>query len=151
MRKIYWAAPLHDAKDREANAAAVAKFREKGFEVYLPQEHGVWEEMVAVEEAKGQSHEDAVTSVKGDIFRDNWRAMSDADMCIAYFTRPPSEGQVFEMGAIYAMYKPLYIIDETKSGGEGWPFNLMLEYAATDVFYGEDVVQEAVDYIGFSN
>ena len=46
MRKIYWAAPLHNKEDQERNTEYVEKLRAKGHKVYVPQEHGVWEDLV---------------------------------------------------------------------------------------------------------
>ena len=44
MSKIYWAAPLHDEEDRKRNAIYVQKLRANGHIVYVPQEHGIWEQ-----------------------------------------------------------------------------------------------------------
>ena len=119
MRKIYWAAPLHDEKDQKRNMEYVDKLRSKGYLVYVPQEHGVWEDLVK----KYGKSEDAV---REHLFKLDLQAMREADMCIACCgdlkdPRGPSEGMLWEMGWMTAAHKNVLLFNENNY----WRYNLM--------------------------
>lgn len=125
MRKIYWAAPLHDKKDQERNAEYVEKLRAKGHKVYVPQEHGVWEDLVK----KFGKSEDAV---REHLYKLDLQAMKEADMCIACCgdlkdPRGPSEGMLWEMGWMAAANKNVILFNEDNY----WRFNLMPQFGST--------------------
>ena len=114
MVKIYWAAPLHDTADQERNAKHVKILRDAGFKVYVPQEHGVWEEFPDPQAARPMLY-------KLDI-----EAMQKADVCVAYAgDRPPSEGMLWEMGYMTGNNKPVYLYNPHK-----WDYNLMPEFGS---------------------
>ena len=125
MRKIYWAAPLHDAKDQARNDKYVALLREAGYRVYVPQEHGVWEEMLP------QFNNDE-KAVREHLFKLDLQAMKEADMCIACCgnledPRGPSEGMLWEMGWMTAANKNVLLFNENNY----WRFNLMPQFGST--------------------
>lgn len=133
MVRIYFAAPLHNEEDRERNAEAVSQLREKGFEVYVPQEHGVWEDLVP--------RFPTVVACRQYLYRQDIFAMRRADVCVAYQQRSkgPSEGQLWEMGWFRGMNKHVVLINENSH-----QFNLMPLYGADEVF---GTVQDAIDYL----
>lgn len=124
MRKIYWAAPLHDEKDQKRNMEYVDKLRAKGYLVYVPQEHGVWEDLVK----KYGKSEDAV---REHLFKLDLQAMKEADMCIACCgdlkdPRGPSEGMLWEMGWMTAAHKNVLLFNENNY----WRYNLMPQFGS---------------------
>ena len=124
MRKIYWAAPLHDEKDQKRNMEYVDKLRAKGYLVYVPQEHGVWEDLVK----KYGKSEDAV---REHLFKLDLQAMREADMCIACCgdlkdPRGPSEGMLWEMGWMTAAHKNVLLFNEDNY----WRYNLMPQFGS---------------------
>lgn len=121
--KIYWAAPLHDESDQKRNIKYVNRLRAAGFPVYLPQEHGVWEEFPNPEE------------IRPHLYKMDLKAMSEADICIACFgdkehPREPSEGGMFEMGWMKGANKTVYLYNEDNY----WRFNLMPEFGCDEMF-----------------
>ena len=124
MRKIYWAAPLHDEKDQKRNMEYVDKLRSKGYLVYVPQEHGVWEDLIK----KYGKSEDAV---REHLFKLDLQAMREADMCIACCgdlkdPRGPSEGMLWEMGWMTAAHKNVLLFNENNY----WRYNLMPQFGS---------------------
>lgn len=124
MCKIYWAAPLHDEKDQKRNMEYVDKLRSKGYLVYVPQEHGVWEDLVK----KYGKSEDAV---REHLFKLDLHAMREADMCIACCgdlkdPRGPSEGMLWEMGWMTAAHKNVLLFNENNY----WRYNLMPQFGS---------------------
>lgn len=124
VRKIYWAAPLHDEKDQKRNMEYVDKLRSKGYLVYVPQEHGVWEDLVK----KYGKSEDAV---REHLFKLDLQAMREADMCIACCgdlkdPRGPSEGMLWEMGWMTAAHKNVLLFNENNY----WRYNLMPQFGS---------------------
>lgn len=137
MSRIYWAAPLHDAKDRERNDKYVAMLRKDGHEVYVPHEHGVWEETV------NKFGGDA-TKTRRHFFELDLKAMREADICVACAgdlndPRGPSEGMMWEMGYMTADNKTVILFNEDGY----WDYNLMPEFGST-VFTSFDFV---LDYL----
>lgn len=121
MRTIYFAAPLHDAEDQKRNAVFVTMLRTAGYQVYLPQEHGVWEDLV------GQFNGDE-TATRAYLYRMDLHAMQQADCCVAYQyrTKGPSEGMLWEMGCMVGMNKPVFLVNQNSHG-----FNIMPEFGST--------------------
>lgn len=137
MSRIYWAAPLHDAKDRERNDKYVAMLRKDGHKVYVPHEHGVWEETL------NKFGGDA-TKTRRHFFELDLKAMREADICVACAgdlndPRGPSEGMLWEMGYMTADNKTVILFNEYGY----WDYNLMPEFGST-VFTSFDSV---LDYL----
>lgn len=111
---IYWAAPLHDKEDQERNKVFVDTLRNLGYKVYLPQEHGVWEEFPDPRAARPM------------LYKLDLEAMQKADICVAYAgPRPPSEGMIWEMGYMTASNKPVFLLNP-----HDWDYNLMPEFGS---------------------
>lgn len=124
MSKIYWAAPLHDASDRARNDKYVAMLRKDGHQVYVPHEHGVWEEVM--EQFGGDA-----TKTRRHFYTLDLKAMREADICVACAgnienPRGPSEGMLWEMGYMSADNKTVILFNE----GNYWDFNLMPEFGS---------------------
>ena len=137
MSKIYWAAPLHDAEDRARNDKYVAMLRKDGHQVYVPHEHGVWEETL------NKFGGDA-TKTRMHFFKLDLKAMREADICVACAgnienPRGPSEGMLWEMGYMTADNKTVILFNEDGY----WDYNLMPEFGST-VFTSFDGV---LDYL----
>lgn len=125
--KIYWAAPLHDEDDRERNNRYVERLRKDGHEVYVPQEHGIWEEV-----AKKMGSEDEARKY---LFKLDMNAMQQCQACVACCgdrdkPRGPSEGMLWEMGYMAGCNKPVYLYNH----GSYHRYNLMPQFGSTMVF-----------------
>ena len=131
---IYWAAPLHDKQDQDRNLKYVTLLRFHGYKVYLPQEHGIWENFSDRQAARRH------------LFKLDMKAMSQADICIACFgdrdhKRAPSEGGIYEMGWMKGANKTVYLFND-----EGyWEFNLMPEFGADEVFTDFDTLLKRLE------
>lgn len=124
MSKIYWAAPLHDAEDRARNAKYVHMLREVGHIVYVPQEHGVWEQ--TLDKFGGD-----VQKTRQHFYELDLKACKEADICIACGgnlenPRAPSEGMIWEMGFMAGCQKTVLLFNEHHY----WDYNLMLEFSS---------------------
>lgn len=120
MRKIYFAAPLHDDDDQERNERVVQALRDAGYEVYVPQEHGKWEDLVSKLGGKDVTRRYLYTM--------DLHAMQRADCCVAYVDREkgPSEGMLWEMGYMSGCNKPVFLINPGFKHG----YNLMPEFGS---------------------
>lgn len=124
VSKIYWAAPLHDKVDRERTDKYVAMLRREGHQVYVPHEHGVWEEVLT---QFGGSAE----KTRKHFYQLDLKAMKEADICIACAgdvnnPRGPSEGMLWEMGYMAADNKTVILFNEDGY----WEYNLMPEFGS---------------------
>lgn len=122
---IYFASPLHDKEDRDYNTQYVSDLRSYGYLVYLPQEHGVWEDLLK------QFNNDEVKTRKY-CYKNDIIAMQRSDMCIAMAgnllkKRAPSEGMLWEMGYMTACNKPVLLLNPDGQ----WKYNLMPEFGST--------------------
>lgn len=123
MRTIYWAAPLHDATDQARNEKYVKLLRTAGHSVYVPQEHGIWEDLVS----KGATREE----VRAHLYKLDLNAMRNCDTCIACCgdlktPRGPSEGMMWEMGWMKGNNKTVILFNEDFY----WDYNLMPQFGA---------------------
>lgn len=124
MSKIYWAAPLHDEGDRARNAKYVQQLRNEGHTVYVPQEHGVWEEVM--DKFGGDADK-----TRKHFYELDLKACKEADICIACAgnlenPREPSEGMIWEMGFMAGCQKTVLLFNEDNY----WDYNLMLEFSS---------------------
>lgn len=124
---IYWAASLHDPHEQERNRREVAKLRAAGFTVYVPQEHGVWEQMVAEERAKDPTRPeiDIIYQVRARLYVEDKVAIDNCRLVVAYVDRHPSEGTLWEMGYAVGTGCPVILVNACK-----WQFNLMPEFGS---------------------
>lgn len=134
MNKIYWAAPLHDPEDQKRNAEYVERLRARGHKVYVPQEHGVWEQML------GEFNNDE-KAVRKHLFELDLKAMKECDTCIACCgdlstPRGPSEGMLWEMGWCTAAHKNVILFNEDNY----WRFNLMPQFGSMVFTKFEDII-----------
>ena len=135
MSKIYWAAPLHDAEDRKRNAKYVQKLRANGHIVYVPQEHGVWEQ--TLDQFGGD-----VEKTRKHFYELDLKACKEADICIACagdmeHQRAPSEGMIWEMGFMAGCQKTVLLFNEQGY----WDYNLMLEFSSKMFDDFDDIIQ----------
>lgn len=124
MSKIYWAAPLHDKIDRDRNDKYVALLRKEGHTVYVPQEHGVWEEVM--DKFGGDA-----TKTRMHFYELDLKACKEADICIACAgdldnPREPSEGMIWEMGFMAGCQKTVLLFNAHGY----WDYNLMPEFGS---------------------
>ena len=124
MSKIYWAAPLHDESDRARNAKYVQMLRNEGHVVYVPQEHGVWEEVM--DKFGGDANK-----TRRHFYELDLKACKEADICIACAgnlenPREPSEGMIWEMGFMAGCQKTVLLFNENAY----WDYNLMPEFGS---------------------
>ena len=135
--KIYWAASLHDPHEQERNRREVAKLRAAGFVVYMPQEHGIWEQMVQGEREKDplRKEADIIAAVRYSLYIEDKRAIDWCDIVVAYVDRHPSEGTLWEMGYAVGIERVVILINAC-----GWQFNLMPEFGSLLVSTTEEAV-----------
>lgn len=121
-RKIYFAAPLHDPEDQKRNEYAVARLREAGHDVYLPQEHGIWENLL-------NRFGGDVTKTRQRLYVMDLHAMQQAQCCVAYVDREkgPSEGMLWEMGYMAGCNKPVFLVNPENKHR----YNLMPQFGST--------------------
>lgn len=135
MSKIYWAAPLHDEEDRKRNAFYVTKLRANGHQVYVPQEHGVWEQ--TLDKFGGD-----VGKTRKHFYELDLKACKEADICIACGgdlanPRAPSEGMIWEMGFMAGCQKTVLLFNQ----GKYWNYNLMPEFGSKMFSDFDDIIQ----------
>lgn len=135
MNKIYWAAPLHGEYERTCNDACAKMLRDRGFQVYVPHEHGVWEAMVNEEMKKhpGLLRATAEQAVRHHLFVADKEAVEKCDVVIALGTHSdgsPSEGMIWEMGYAAGLGKPVYLINPAVGAKTHWDYNLMPEFGS---------------------
>jgi len=138
MVKIYWAASLHDPFEQQRNKTEVAKLRARGFEVYLPQEHGVWEDLVTAARAANPTMREIeiIQSVRNYLYLEDKRAIDECDIVVAYVDRHPSEGTLWEMGYAVGKSKKVFLVNAC-----GWTFNLMPEFGSIMVSSTEQAIR----------
>lgn len=137
---IYWAASLHDPYEQERNRREVAKLRASGYSVYMPQEHGVWEQMVEEERGKDPSRKeiDIIYQVRARLYVEDKVAIDRCDIVVAYIDRNPSEGTLWEMGYAVGKGRCVVLINACN-----WQFNLMPEFGSHLV----STTEEAIEYL----
>jgi nucleoside 2-deoxyribosyltransferase len=120
MTMLYLAGPLFTQAEQQFNAALARFLENKGFEVWLPQEH------------EPRNHTPA------GIFQMDVEALDAADIVIACMDGPdPDSGTAWECGYAYARGKPIvgYRTDfRIAAETPGAPYNLMLSESATTRF-----------------
>lgn len=139
-RRIYLAAPLHDDADQSRNHKLACALRAEGYEVYLPQEHGKWEDLVSKFGGKDVTRRYLYTM--------DLHAMQRADCCVAYMDREkgPSEGMLWEMGYMAGCNKPVFLLNP----GFKWGYNLMPEFGSMCFDTAESLLRHLneEDFIG---
>ena len=112
--RIYFAAPLFSAAERDWNATLTAALRAAGHEVFLPQEQ--------------EPGRDAAGIFAGDVGGIDW-----ADGVVAIVDgSDPDSGTSWEVGYAY-LKKPIVLVrtDMRRTGTGGWGYNAMLTESAT--------------------
>lgn len=112
--RIYFAAPLFNAAERDWNAALAAALRGAGHEVFLPQEQ--------------EPGRDATGIFTGDVAGIDW-----ADVVVAVVDgADPDSGTSWEIGYAYGK-KPIILVrtDMRRTGSGGFSYNAMLTESAT--------------------
>lgn len=129
MIKVYWAASLHSDKIRAENEMYAQELEALGFEVLLPQRHGVWEPMRdALRKEKPQlSEKEIIREVKQRCYTMDMIDLEMCDVCIMYCPRVPSEGAIFESSWCHAHGKPVFIFAPDQEVYD--EINLMLTYS----------------------
>jgi nucleoside 2-deoxyribosyltransferase len=98
--KLYWAAPLFNDVERSYNKEKVDFLREKGFEVFLPQEHGILAPQPTYQICRCTYDEDI-------------HAIEGCNILIASFMGESLDpGTVFEVGYARALGKNVIIVTE---------------------------------------
>ena len=129
MVKVYWAASLHSDKVRSENEHYARELEALGFEVLLPQRHGVWEPMREElrKEKPHLSEEEIIREVKQRCYDMDMIDLEMCDVCIMYCPRVPSEGAIFESTWCHAHGKPVFIFAPDQEVFD--EINLMLTYS----------------------
>jgi len=123
--RIYFAAPLFSAAERDWNARLVAALRGEGHEVFLPQEQ--------------EPGLDAAGIFASDVGGVDWANVLVAIMDGA----DPDSGTCWEVGYAYQK-KPIVLVrtDMRRTGSGGFGYNAMLTESAT---IRVDLVAAAID------
>jgi nucleoside 2-deoxyribosyltransferase len=116
--KIYYAGPLFTTAERDFNAAVVAILRERGHEVFLPQE---------------SEQKAPVTSDK--IFKNDIGGIAWCEAIVANMDGPdPDSGTCFEFGESWRTKLSVAYRTDIRDVNDGFPpFNLMLTQSANIV------------------
>jgi nucleoside 2-deoxyribosyltransferase len=125
--RIYFAAPLFSAAERDWNAVLAAALREAGHEVFLPQEQ--------------EPGRDAAGIFAGDVGGIDW-----ADALVAIIDgADPDSGTSWEVGYAYGK-KPIVLVrtDMRRTGSGGFAYNAMLSESAT---IRVDAVEAPIDRV----
>ncbi len=125
--RVYFAAPLFSAAERDWNATLATALRAAGHEVYLPQEQ--------------EMGRDAADIFAGDVGGIDW-----ADGLVAIMDgSDPDSGTSWEVGYAYQK-KPIVLVrtDMRRTGSGGWGYNAMLSESAT---IRVDVVAAPIDQV----
>ncbi len=112
--RVYFAAPLFSAAERDWNEGLAAALREAGHEVFLPQEN--------------ETGMDAAGIFSTDVGGIDW-----SDVVVAIVDGPdPDAGTAWEVGYAYGE-KPIVLVrtDIRSGSGSVGPYNAMLTEAAT--------------------
>ena len=112
--RIYFAAPLFSAAERDWNATVVAALRGAGHEVFLPQEQDPGREAAGI--------------FAGDVGGIDW-----SDVVVATVDgADPDSGTSWEVGYAYRK-KPIVLVrtDMRHTGSGGWGYNAMLTASAS--------------------
>jgi len=112
--RIYFAAPLFAAAERDWNATLAAALRGAGHEVFLPQEQ--------------EPGRDAAGIFAGDVGGIDW-----ADSVVAIMDgADPDSGTAWEVGYAYGK-KPIVLVrtDMRRTASDGSAYNAMLAESAT--------------------
>jgi nucleoside 2-deoxyribosyltransferase len=112
--RIYFAAPLFSAAERDWNAVLAAALRAAGHEIFLPQEQ--------------EPGRDAAGIFAGDVGGIDW---ADALLAVVDGADPDS-GTSWEVGYAYGK-KPIVLVrtDMRRTGSGGIAYNAMLSESAT--------------------
>lgn len=115
--RIYFAGPLFTTAELDFNKRAVARLRELGCEVFLPQENEQGTNPRAI--------------FKGDVGGIDWSNVVVANMDGS----DPDSGTSWECGYAYAKFKPaiLYRTDIRQEAGPLGPYNLMMHQGASNL------------------
>lgn len=126
--RIYFAAPLFSAAERDWNASLAAALRGAGHEVFLPQEQ--------------EPGKDAAGIFEGDVGGIDW-----ADGLVAIMDgADPDSGTCWEVGYAYRK-KPIVLVRtdiRRNTGSGGSDYNAMLRQSAT---IRVDAVAAAIDQV----
>ena len=131
--KIYFAGPLFTTAERDFNAAVVAILRDRGHEVFLPQE---------------TEQRDATS---GSIFKSDVDGIKWCEVIVANMDgADPDSGTCFEVGEAWrTKLSVLYRTDIREEGPPFGPYNLMLHQAANIVvnckWFTVSEVADAID------
>jgi nucleoside 2-deoxyribosyltransferase/predicted secreted protein len=120
--RVYLAAPLFSAAERNYNLAIAGLLRKNFFDVFLPQETG--------DDSETRNKEEQVR-----IFAQNIKALNDADILVAIIDgADPDSGTSWEMGYASARGKKVIALrTDFRRSGSHEKVNLMLEESSTVV------------------
>lgn len=137
MKRIYFAAPIHQHADAINNEKLIAILRKLGFEVWAPQEAGIASDIAQVE---GITRDEA----RQRILHYDLCAMKRCDICLAYIDREEgwSDGQLFEMGWFTGANKPVIVYNPLNL-----PLTLMSEFTC-DFMVRERNLDRLVEILG---
>lgn len=127
--RIYFAAPLFSAAERDFNKKVRDVLEEAHFDVYLPQEVG--------DTDAGRTH-----SSQSEIFRRDVEAIEQADAVVAVVDGADADsGTAWEMGYAHARGTPVVALrTDFRRAGHNEHVNLMLEESSTVVTAVEEIV-----------
>lgn len=130
--RIYLAGPLFSTAERDFNAALTGALRQRGHEVWLPQEH---------EQRRQTAREIFIKDVEGI----DWAEAVVANMDGA----DPDSGTCWECGYAYRKKPVILFRTDFRREADKGPYNLMLTQSATavlDLAYAAlDAVAERID------
>lgn len=157
--RVYVASPLHGSYERQEVMKVARAFRSAGINVYVPHEHGVWEQMVReqLEKTPNASKDEVIRAVKLKLYKGDMHGLQTSDCVVAigaHSDGSPSEGMIWEMGFASGTNKPVYLINpvidksfQSESGEydkDHWAYNIMPLFGSDMVF---ETLAECVKYV----
>lgn len=142
-KRIYFAAPLFSAAEREYNLKIVSILESYGYEVFLPQRDGF-----LAPELEGKSEEEKTEM----IFKKDEEEVLKADIIFMMLDgRAPDEGACVELGIAYANGKRCYgFKSDSRSVELDMDLNPMITGCFTKLFYNldeEELIKSLEDYL----
>ena len=131
MKRIYFAAPMFCAAEKEYNEKLAALLENAGYSVFLPQRDG----MEAANEC-GMTEDEIAKA----IFDLDTSEIMKADVLVMVLDgRVPDEGACVELGIAYASGKPCYgVKTDVRAAERGLDLNPMLTGCFTRIFKAND-------------
>lgn len=131
MNRIYFAAPLFNAAEKDFNLKVCKIFEDAGYEVFLPQRDGV---------LAAETYNKSEAEITKTVFKKDTSELAKSDILIFVTDgRVPDEGACVELGIAYALGKRCYgIRTDARALENGLSLNPLIQGCFNKVFFDYD-------------